>query len=242
MPAHRPLIDEPATHLRRIPIREIGEPMQDILSFSPRLHWAPRHPVFAYRRLCLIRESVGRMLAAAAGRLPSGVRLGIVEGWRAPAIQAQMREATRARLAAEHPEWGPAVLARAVDRFSARIDPEAPPPHTTGAAVDVLLVDESGRPLDCVSPYSLLDPRAAPAAARGLSPEARRNRRLLCEAMESAGLTNYRAEWWHWSHGDQGWAYRGGHAVAVYGEVTPPEAEGLDFTFAVHQKPGWQQE
>ena len=40
--------------------------------------------------------------------------------------------------------------------------------------------------------------------------------------MSSTGLTNYPSEYWHWSYGDQGWAYRGGHPAALYGMIEPP--------------------
>ena len=40
-------------------------------------------------------------------------------------------------------------------------------------------------------------------------------------ALVSAGLTNYPSEYWHWSYGDQGWAYRGGLPNAIYGATTP---------------------
>lgn len=237
-PWKHPSRDEPASHLKWIPIRECGEPLVDFTALYPELYWVPRHPVFAYRRLTLLREGVARRLAQAAQALPPGLRLAVVEGWRAPAIQARMREATRERLAREHPGWPPATLARMVNRFSAPLDPAAPPPHTTGAAVDVHLVDERGAPLDMVSPYDLLDPRAAPADASQLSPEAARNRQVLGTAMRSAGFTNYPAEWWHWSHGDQAWAYRGGHPEAVYGAIEPDGLADYDAAFEVHEDPG----
>ena len=60
----------------------------------------------------------------------------------------------------------------------------------------------------------------------GLSAEARGNRTLLQESLESVGITNYPSEFWHWSFGDPGWAYRGGHSHAIYGE-TRPDGWGL---------------
>jgi D-alanyl-D-alanine dipeptidase len=39
--------------------------------------------------------------------------------------------------------------------------------------------------------------------------------------MLGAGITNYPSEYWHWSYGDQGWAYRGGEPNALYGAITP---------------------
>lgn len=231
--------DEPVSAMRPIPIRDNGEPLVDFIELCPDLFWVPRHPVFDYHRFRLNRLSVARMLCAAASRLPAGLRLAVVEGWRPPEIQRQMHRATRERLRRENPDWSAQKLGRTANRFSAPMDRHAPPPHTTGGAVDVHLVDAAGEILDFVSPYTLMDPHGAPAAAPRLTPEARRNRELLQEAMSSAGFTNYAAEWWHWSYGDQGWAYRGGHAEAVYAAIEPEGLADVDLTFTVREEPGF---
>lgn len=231
--------EEPSSALRKIPIRECGERLVDVTALSPCLYWVPRHPVFAYERARVTREGVARRLVAAAESLPSGLRLGVVEAWRAPSIQRRMHEETRRRLRAEHPEWDPRYLGRVANRFSAPMDPHAPPPHTTGGAVDVHLADASGAPLEFIRPYELMDPRAAPARAPGLSPEAERNRALLREAMLGAGFTNYPMEWWHWSFGDQAWAYRGGHPEALYGPIEPEWLRGVDLELKPHPEPGF---
>jgi D-alanyl-D-alanine dipeptidase len=149
-----------------------------------------------------------------------------------------MYRATCDRLRAAHPDWSEDRLRREVDRFSAPTDPAAPPPHTTGAAVDVHLVDDRGKVIDMISPYDLMDMRAAPRDAEGLTEQARANRLLLRAAMEGAGLTNYPAEWWHWTFGDQSWAYRGGHPEARYGAVVPPGYVDAPVDFSVHPDPG----
>lgn len=227
-----PLRDEPISELIRIPIRECGEPLVP-LPFSGALYWAPEHPVFDYLRFQLARQSVADMLAAAAASLPRRIRLAVVEGWRPPQIQRLMRDETLRRLRADCPDLGEADLQELVDRFSAPMDPDVPPPHTTGGAVDVHLAGSAGEMLDFMTPYTLIDPRGAPADAAGLTPEAEANRGLLRAAMLGAGFTNYPQEWWHWTYGDQSWAYRGGHAAAIYGAVEPPGLEDADFSFAV---------
>ncbi|HTE19359.1 MAG TPA: hypothetical protein VK689_13375, partial [Armatimonadota bacterium] len=154
--------EEPVSELRRVPIRDNGEPLVPFLERHPALYWVPRHPAFDYQRFQLARETMADMLGAAARSLPDGIRLAVVEGWRPPAIQQQMHEATRTRLQREHPEWSEQYLRRMVNRFSAPMDPRVPPPHTTGGAVDVHLVGADGEILDFQSPYSLLDPKGAP--------------------------------------------------------------------------------
>jgi D-alanyl-D-alanine dipeptidase len=138
------------------------------------------------------------------------------------------------RLFAEkHPDWSETKLKRTVNRFTAPIHGKVPPPHSTGGAVDVVLGNEEKLPLDVTSPYKRDDPHGFLTAAQGLSEEAAKNRTLLCRTMHEAGLTNYPSEYWHYSYGDQGWAYRGGHPHAVYGPTAPkgwlpPEEELTD--------------
>jgi D-alanyl-D-alanine dipeptidase len=104
----------------------------------------------------------------------------------------------------------------------------SPPPHLTGGAVDLEIVDESGARLDFSSPYDILDARQAAPNAAGLSSTARENRALLRRVVEPTGLTNYVAEWWHWSYGDAGWALRVGAPHAIYDRIElPPHAHWL---------------
>lgn len=242
MPAIDP--EEPVSELRHIPIEDCGEPLVDFTAHCDRIYWAPRHPVFDYQRLRLTRQGVAERLCRAACLLPPGLRLAVVEGYRHPQIQQAMFEATRDRLAREHPEWSEAELRRETEKFSAPMDEFVPQPHTTGGAVDVHLVDvhlvdAAGQLLDFTSPYELLDPRGAPANAAGLTAEAESNRALLRRVMGEAGFTNYPSEWWHWSYGDQAWAYRGGHPAALYAAVEPHGVDGMDFTFQPHETPGY---
>jgi D-alanyl-D-alanine dipeptidase len=211
----------------------------DLLTPGSRLYWVPRHPAFAYERFRLLRSGAAQRLALAAEQLPAGLRLAVVEGWRHPEIQRQMHAATRARFEGEHPEWTPRQVSRATNRFSAPMDRRVPPPHTTGGAVDVHLVDEADQILDFHSPYALFDRRSAPALASGLSPEAERNRAILREAMLASGFTNYPAEWWHWSYGDQAWAYRGGHPAACYAAIEPAEVTAAHLSFKNHETLGF---
>lgn len=231
--------DEPVSALRSIPIQDNGEPLVEFLELCPEIYWVPRHPVFDYHRYQLARKSVAEMLSQVAQSLPDGIRLAVVEGWRPPEIQRQMHAATRERLRREHPDWTAQHLSRTANRFSAPMDERVPPPHTTGGAVDVHLIDEHGEMLDFYSPYHLMDARGARMNARGLSAAAQRNREILRTAMEATGLTNYPSEWWHWSYGDQGWAYRGEHSAALYAAIQPAEFADADFKFEVRAEPGF---
>ncbi len=212
---------EPVRELRRIAIRECGEALVDFLALCPDL--LLDRPRYRYRRETLLRRSVAERLCRASRLLPDGRRLAVIEGWRAPHIQRRMYLATWDWFKARHPDWSDVTLRRVVNRFSAPPDRRVPPPHTTGGAVDLMLADEAGAVLDHCSPYDPFDPHSYPFDAPDLSEAARRTRRILAEALCAAGLTNYPSEYWHWSYGDQGWAYRGGHPCALYGAILPPD-------------------
>jgi zinc D-Ala-D-Ala dipeptidase len=90
-------------------------------------------------------------------------------------------------------------------------DPAAPPPHSTGAAVDLTLIDATGQPIDMGGAIDEISPRSYPDHYIGLAdPEAEqcdRHRQLLHYVMKTAGFQRHYHEWWHFSWGDQLWAW-----------------------------------
>ncbi len=219
MPVSKPSHAEPVSQLRKIKIIECGEEMIDFLALSPRIILDKPH--FDYKRETALRISVAERISEAADRLPAGYMLAIIEGWRPPHIQRRMYQAIWNRWAHDHPDWSHARLTRMVNRYSAPMNRRVPPPHTTGAALDLMLADEHGKVLNHSAPFTPFTPRCFAFDAPGLSSEARRYRDIIAEALIPLGVTNYPSEYWHWSYGDQGWAYRGGHAHAIYGATEP---------------------
>lgn len=90
------------------------------------------------------------------------------------------------------------------------LDPATPPPHSTGAAVDVTLVDATG-PVEMGSPIDEMSPRSFPnhfaTVATPLGQMAHQHRTILYEVMTAAGFEQHPQEWWHFSYGDQLWAW-----------------------------------
>jgi len=207
------------TALRRIKIVECGEPLVDFRELCPEVVFMP--PIFKYRRETLLRLGVAERLHRASLAVPDGYRLGIFEGWRPPHIQRRMYEWSWRRFAERHPEWSDVQLRRVVNRFTAPPDSKVPPPHSTGGALDVTLIGEDGEVVDFYSPYERRDPHAFPFAAPKLSSAAVDHRQILRAALAAGEITNYPSEYWHYSFGDQGWAYRDGHPHAIYGRIEP---------------------
>ncbi|MBF2006762.1 MAG: D-alanyl-D-alanine dipeptidase [Chlorogloeopsis fritschii C42_A2020_084] len=91
------------------------------------------------------------------------------------------------------------------------LDEKTPPPHSTGAAVDVTLVDDRGKIVDMGSPIDELSDRSLPDyylnSDRPQAQQYHANRLLLQNVMEKAGFKRNPREWWHFSFGDQMWAW-----------------------------------
>lgn len=109
------------------------------------------------------------------------------------------------------------------------LDRTMPPPHSTGAAVDVTIVDQQGTTLDMGSKIDELSERSHPdyylSASDGKGQQYHCNRQLLNRAMTNAGFQRHPDEWWHFSLGDQMWAWLSNqgqpnaHEFARYGRV-----------------------
>lgn len=76
-------------------------------------------------------------------------------------------------------------------------DPRTGSRHNRGAAVDVTLVDQTGRELEMPTRFDDFSPRAAHSWT-DLPAKARENRRMIAEAMEKEGFSRIDSEWWHY--------------------------------------------
>lgn len=76
-------------------------------------------------------------------------------------------------------------------------DPRRGSPHSRGAALDVTLLDPSGRELDMGTGFDAFTPLSHHGNG-SVSGAAQRNRLLLLGLMTEAGFDFYRNEWWHY--------------------------------------------
>ena len=91
------------------------------------------------------------------------------------------------------------------------LDREMPPPHSTGAAVDVTIVNNLGEDLDMGGEIDELGERSHPdyyvSDRDDNNQQYQFNRQLLNRVMINAGFYRHPGEWWHFSLGDQMWAW-----------------------------------
>lgn len=229
-------------------IEECGEPL---LPLQPEFYCLKPHP---YQVLgapygegvnpFVLREGVRRRLLAAQQELSHrapGLRFAIFDAWRPVAVQQFMVEHAFAEECARlglprSASAGDAALEQrlkivrqSVGRFWAppSADAATPPPHSTGAAVDLTLADPSGHPLDMGGDIDAIGAVSEPAffreAARsGCDSEAYafdQRRTLLNAVLAGQGFCRHPNEWWHFSYGDQLWAWSTGHETARYGRL-----------------------
>jgi D-alanyl-D-alanine dipeptidase len=106
------------------------------------------------------------------------------------------------------------------------LDMNTPPPHSTGAAVDITLVNDIGEIVDMGSPIDEMSERSHPDYYINSHQGYHAHRQLLHNVMLQAGFQRNPREWWHFSFGDQMWAwlYNQSHPESVmtarYGRLT----------------------
>jgi zinc D-Ala-D-Ala dipeptidase len=221
----------------RVPIEECGEPLLPLSEISELVTVAPVVPArieYLAGRDLWARERVVGMLALLAAGLAGEYRLVVVDAYRSLAYQRLrfegLLEATRRRFPGERED---SLMAR-VDALVAipETDLGKPPPHSTGGAIDMMLIHGDSRAIDYGSRISsfgdpLEDARHA-TDAEGLSPAEREARLRLLRAAQEVGFANHPAEWWHFMFGDQEHALATGVPTAVYGraDLVPGEHTG----------------
>lgn len=101
-------------------------------------------------------------------------------------------------------------------------NPLTPPPHSTGSAIDLTLVDENGKEVDMGGDIDELSARSNPDYYKdSTNSQAKifhQNREILLEIMTYGGFRRHQGEWWHFSYGDQMWAWlQNSDMIAQYG-------------------------
>lgn len=225
---------------QKIPIAECGEPLVPIP--LDRFAVVSPHPYqnlgapYEERSPFYLRQGVLHSLIAAQARLQKerpGWRIQIFDAYRPISVQEFMVRYSYENLV-QAEGLRPFDLTEAQRQaFLDRVyqfwalpspDPNTPPPHSTGAAIDVTLLDSMGEPVDMGSPIDEISPRSHPHhfanSANSSEREYDARRELLRSAMHESGFARHLKEWWHFSLGDQMWAWLTGRPTARYGGVS----------------------
>ena len=209
----------------KIVIDDNGEEMvgipNDYLRFSPHPYQLLGAP-YEDKSPFFIRENALKLLSGAQKKLSSvktGYKLKIFDAYRPLGVQKFMIEYDTQRVSLERYQSSFSNLSykkqqeikNIISYFWSPISRDIalnPPPHSTGGALDLTIVDESGSELDM---GTKIDELSEASVSDYFKSEAesnlyKKNRKLLKDVMCNAGFTQLPTEWWHFSYGDQIWA------------------------------------
>ena len=176
---------------------------------------------------CVVKRAVGLGLRAVQRDLtPRGLSLKMLDCYRpVRASRDMVAWAQDGRETAAERRYNPSIGKRDLFRLGYIAERSG---HSTGAAVDLTLVDLRAPPgpafdpakdyADCTAPAALRAPEGsvdmgtgydcshpkAHTAAGDIAPQQRRWRNILVTAMTRHGFINYAKEWWHFSRPDVG--------------------------------------
>ncbi len=189
----------------------------------------------------VLRKSVVNRLLKAQAYLTennSSLQLALFDAWRPISVQKFMinyavQETCKSRGIDINDSSLTESISQVVDdvcRFWAKpsSNPGKPPPHSTGAAIDLTLADMNGTQLDLGGEIDFIGDISRPDFYKTLSlsrPKSKYHvfhsrRLLLMSVMIKAGFVQHPNEWWHFSYGDQLWSWTNNHSEAVYGATS----------------------
>lgn len=173
--------------------------------------YVKNHPDFSVK----VRTTVLEHLITANELLRrQGYQLSVRIGYRPLEVQQQLFDSLLRRFAKNMPHLSPSELVSEVRNYVS--DPSiSEPPHCTGAAVDVELLTLDGKRVDMGSPINHAG-HESHVPYDQLPEPCLQARMILCNAMLESGFANLATEWWHFSYGDQIWAYFYGKKFTLY--------------------------
>ena len=210
----------------KIPIKENNEAMVDLIS-QTEIIVGPSPEIENNTDYTKMRKVVYNKLIAAQKLLPQNIRFCLYEAYRSLDTQQLLFDARKKAVQEKHPDLsGRALFDEITKLVSPIINFDGSiniPPHATGAAVDVYLIDENGESVDMgIHPKDwLLDVEGilSITGATQISAEAQKNRHIMSDVLSKLGFVNYFTEFWHWSYGDRYWAYQLNKPHAIYGVI-----------------------
>ncbi|MEU7894129.1 M15 family metallopeptidase [Nonomuraea sp. NPDC049152] len=210
-----------AVDFEHIAIRENGDPLTDLRSYPFDLCPSYFRRGLSPTSAMYVRHTVAEMLVGIQRDL-APLTFRIWDGYRPRSVQSNIYLHYLADLRAAHPEKEEAELRKEAEIFVTEPgDPRRIPPHATGGAVDLTLLDRAGHELDMGTAFDHFGPESAALYFEERSGDSlvRDNRRRLRDAMIGAGFRCDADEWWHFDFGNQIWAAHYKEPEAFYGEI-----------------------
>lgn len=165
-----------------------------------------------------VRSELLKRVIFAAESLAEPFQLVVRAGHRPIAVQKRLLKECAADYKRDNPEVSDQEALEHARNFVS--DPDISlPPHVCGAAVDVELINSDTKKfLDFGSAMNDDNERSFLFYPQ-LTEEQKTNRLKLVRAMLGAGLASCKTEWWHFSYGDQLWAWFYGKQNSLYSPI-----------------------
>ncbi len=203
-----------------VPIFEEGEELVDLRNQSEISY---DQDCLAHNPLCTqVRKTVYEKLCQAQAFLPQNFRFQLLIGLRSLTIQQKLFEDVYRELEKKYPSKDQEELFDETCKFVAPVQTKEgvlnTPPHATGGAIDIVLIDWEGEMVDMgQDSQDLLIEEIIRTDSSCISQQARKNREAMGDALKAVGFVNYPGEYWHWSYGDRRWAFETGAGHSIYG-------------------------
>ncbi len=222
----------------KIPIKDNGD---KLIAIPSCLKFLDPHPYSHLGAPYKDKTSIWKLRKEVVNRLvkvndylisKSSFNLLIYDSWRPLEVQEFMFkrafllecEKSDIYISFENVKSYPSILKK-VEEFWAypSYDSRCPPPHSTGGALDVCLSDKDGNLVEMGSTVDQMDEASNPDFYAKINNKeaiiwnSRRN--LLREIMTKFGFAQHPNEWWHFSYGDQLWAWKNKKENALYGKI-----------------------
>lgn len=209
-----------------IPIVENYDPLIDLIN-QTAIIFGPSPEIQNNTDYTKMRKIVYEKLIKAQELLPNDLRFCLYEGYRSISLQEKLFSEYYNAMQKKQPLWKHEQIFQETTRLISpvlNLDGSCNvPPHSTGAAIDVYLINIEGKPVDMgilVADWMKdLDGSISVMNSEKISEEAKMNRRIMSNALNTVGFVNYPTEYWHWSYGDRYWAFANKKHNAIYGSV-----------------------
>ncbi len=212
----------------KIAVVENHEPFINLIN-TKDIIYGPSPEVPDNTNYTYMRQTVYEKLKQAQTQLPPGLHFCLYEAYRSLELQKQIFEELYGHIQTRNPDYtADELFTETIHLASPVINRDGSvniPPHSTGAAIDVYLLDDAGNAVDMgIHPKDWMQDKGgilSLTASKAISAAAQNHRKIMSKVLANAGFVNYPTEYWHWSYGDKYWAYMENKAHAIYGSSAP---------------------
>lgn len=207
-----------------IPVHENHEPMvnlieQNIIKYGPP-PLDSNNTNYTY-----LRKRVYEKLVQAQKLLPNKLKFCLYEGHRNINLQKKIFDERYDALKKAYPHMTHEECFIETTKFASPVinldGSKNIPPHLTGGAIDVYLLNENDEVVDMGihldDTYNDIDGIYCKTNSEFISNTAKAHRNIMSHALSTVGFINLPTEYWHWSYGDRYWAYLSNQPAAIYG-------------------------